>query len=429
MTKTDIVQAAFRAWGRVFYQSTSLTEVARELGVSKTALYRHFCNKQALLDAMYESFFDDYAAFIKDGYEQASLTADSLEAMFITLRTIMEFYARNVNAFVFSLVYVYGDRRLGATADNLIKRGVNLDAFTRAVGELKAIPVQVIQAMLATLSFSMARFHKLGLPAGQGAPLEQADSLIEGEISRLRCIVSEGVGFQKQEVEALDFEALEKRVSGTVVHVEENKLLHAVAEAVAGAGPWNVSMGMVARRSGLSKSGLYAHFKNKQDMLVQLFVTEIERIINFAEESMKGSDETAERLYLAIFAICDYLRSRPDILIALDWLRTRRIMPEKPDPPPLRIYRIFRDIHFSPEPGMPDLEEDWIPSWILFLIVNALMHCGQGGSEDFMEWAKAPKGRRRQPSREEFAKISNRDVRVLYRFVTRGIREFAPNQG
>jgi AcrR family transcriptional regulator len=189
-------------------------------------------------------------------------------------------------------------------------------------------------------------------------------------------------------------------------------------------------MGMVARRSGLSKSGLYAHFKNKHDMLVQLFMTEIERIISFAEESMKGSDNTAERLYLAIFAICDYLRSHPDILIALDWLRTRRIMPDKgeqtiPPPPPSRIYRIFRDIHFSPEPGMPDLEEDWIPSWVLFLIVNTLMHCGRGNPEDFLSWSKCPKSRWRQPSRTDFAKIANGNFRMLYRFITRGIREFA----
>jgi AcrR family transcriptional regulator len=286
----------------------------------------------------------------------------------------------------------------------------------------------------------MARFHKLGQPGGivgqsfPGKPDQLAtpsEEAIEGEISLVDCIISNGIGFQKQEIEALDYEALERRVSGTGIHIiEENKLLHAVAEAVAGAGPWDVSMGMVARRSGLSKSGLYAHFKNKQDMLVQLFVTEMDRIIDFAEESMKGSDVMAERLYLAIFSICDYLRSQPDILIALDWLRTRHVSMEQPEQavisPPPRIYRIFRDIHFSPElgPRLPDTADDGIPAWILFLIVHCLMHGSRG--ENFMEWAKLSKGRKHQPSREDFAKISNGNFRILYRFIARGIREFAP---
>jgi AcrR family transcriptional regulator len=420
MTKADIIQAAFRAWGRGFYRNTSLTTVAKELKVSKPALYRHFCCKQALLDAMYESFFDDYAAFVKDGYERAAQITDHKEAMFTAIRVIMEYYARNVYAFIFSLVRVYGEQGLGATRDHLVKRGVNTEAFARAEGKLKAVPPQIIQAIAASLSFSMARFHKLGLPSEAG----QGPTAVDEVIFTTGCIISNGLGFQKQEVEPLDFEALEQQVSGAVVEVEEDKLLHAVAEAVAGAGPWDVSMEMVARRSGLSKSGLYAHFKNKQDMLAQLFLTEIDRIIGFAEESMKASTKTAERLYLAIFSICDYLRSRPDILIALDWLRTRNIMPDKPEqiPPPPRLYRIFRDIHFSPEPGKPPLDvgEDWVPSWILFLIVNTLMYCVRDDSEDTGGWNKS-----RRPSRAEFAKIANGHFRTLYQFITRGIREFA----
>ncbi|MDR3249203.1 MAG: TetR/AcrR family transcriptional regulator [Treponema sp.] len=437
MTRADIVQAAFRAWGRAFYKNTSLSGVAKELGVSKPALYRHFCGKQALLEAMYESFFDDYAAFVKATYEQASKTTGYKEAMAAIARIMMDFYARNVYAFIFSLVYVYGDRRMGNTEEQLVKRGVDMSVFYRMEGELKAFPPLVIHGAIATLTFSMARFHKLGQPGGtinQGFPgepvqaLSPSEAAIEAEISLVDCIISNGIGFQKQEIEDLDYGALEQQVSGTGIHIEENKLLHSVAEAVAGAGPWDVSMGMVAHRSGLSKSGLYAHFKNKHDMLAQLFVTEMDRIIDFAEESMKGSTVAAERLYLAIFSICDYLRSRPDILIALDWLRTRNVSMEQTGQavisPPPRIYRIFRDIHFSPElkPRLPDTAEDAVPAWILFLIVNALMHGGRGAPEHFMNWTKPPK---RQASREDFGKISNENFRILYRFITRGIREFA----
>ncbi|MDR0642042.1 MAG: TetR/AcrR family transcriptional regulator, partial [Treponema sp.] len=207
--------------------------------------------------------------------------------------------------------------------------------------------------------------------------------------------------------------------------IEENELLHSVAEAVAGAGPWGVSMEMVARVSGLSKSGLYAHFKNKGDMLAQLFVTEFDRIIDFAEESMGFSTDPLERLYLAVFAICDYLRSRPDVLIALDWLRTRRAgFPEPAEKKvPSRLYRIFRDIRCPPqfEGRFPGLEGDWIPAWILSLIIVSLMHGIRLDTKRFKEWIGMSKVYRRKLSRERFAGSPNENFRCLFRFIARGL--------
>jgi AcrR family transcriptional regulator len=429
LTRGDVIQAAFKAWGRTRYRSTSLSQVAGELGVSKAALYRHFANKQALLEAMYEWFLDDYSAAVKDGFQRAAAAGPG-EAVCILVRVIMGYYARNVHVFMFSLVYVYGERRLGNSRELLAKRGVSLEAFG-AVQNIAPFP-QALHLVLATLIFAVAYFHRLG-PA-EKTPVETVPSPnggiftemgIERDISLVLCIVSQGLGFHKK-TDVLDYDALEGKVSGINRNIEENELLHCVAEAVAGAGPWDVSMEMVARVSGLSKSGLYAHFTNKRDMLVQLFVTEFDRIIDFAEASMEFSAVPAERLYLAIFAICDYLRSRPDVLIAMDWLRTRRLggsseFGEKRIPP--RLYRVFRNIPCSPEltRRLSGLEDDWIPSWLLFLIVTALMQGVRTDAKRFMEWLDMPEGRRRKLFREELVRVPNESFRNLYRFIVVGI--------
>ena len=52
MNQEDILQAAFLVWGREAYKKMSLSDVAQELAVTKPALYRHFRNKEALLEAM-----------------------------------------------------------------------------------------------------------------------------------------------------------------------------------------------------------------------------------------------------------------------------------------------------------------------------------------------------------------------------------------
>jgi AcrR family transcriptional regulator len=426
MTRTDIIKAAFRAWGRDYYRATSLSEVAKELGVSKAALYRHFCNKQALLEAMYGWYLDDYAAKVGDGFRRAA-AAGPREALFIVVRLIMGYYAGNANLFIFALVYVYGERRLGNSRELLVKRGVGIFEEMR-----KILPSSLtVQMILATLTFAMAYFHRLGpskrvLREGVAPP----DQELEQDISLVLCIVSHGLGFQKGEIDDLDYGFLEEKVFGIGRNIAENELLHSVAEAVASAGPWGVSMEMVARVSGLSKSGLYAHFTNKQDMLAQLFVTECDRIIDFAEESMRLSTAPAERLYLAVFAICDYLRSRPDVLIALDWLRTRRI--GLPDPGegriPSRLYRVFRDIQHPPEINrrFPGLEDDWIPAWVLFLTITSLMQAIRVDFRLFTERLNMPKSRRRKLSREELAKVPNDFFRNLYRFIVLGIEEAAP---
>ncbi|MDR2177685.1 MAG: TetR/AcrR family transcriptional regulator [Treponema sp.] len=158
MTRVDIIQAAFKAWGRDCYRGTSLSDVARELGVSKAALYRHFSGKQALLEAMYEWFLDDYAAKIKDDLRLAAASGPR-EAMSIVVRAIMGYFARNVYSFIFSLVYVYGEQPLGNSRELLAKRGLNMEIFDE-IQKLAPSP-QITRLVLATLTFAVAYFHRL----------------------------------------------------------------------------------------------------------------------------------------------------------------------------------------------------------------------------------------------------------------------------
>ena len=54
-----VLRAAFRAWSETYYTNTSLAAVARKLGVSKAALYRHFDSKASLVEAMEEAYATD----------------------------------------------------------------------------------------------------------------------------------------------------------------------------------------------------------------------------------------------------------------------------------------------------------------------------------------------------------------------------------
>jgi AcrR family transcriptional regulator len=409
MTNQDIVKAAFRVWGRDLYMNTSLSDVARELGVSKPALYRHFENKEALLKAMYEYFFDDYVAHIKPGLEQAMAAADIWESMLVMIRVLTDYFARNVDLFIFALIEVYGNKEQKGMALPMQERGLDMSAFIRYSSQMMKENPSRIQMITSTIILRMSSFHKHELKSGEAPGEEQIRSLI---IS-LEKWITIGLGLNRELIDRMDYERLEAGVSGLSLEaIDDGDLIKAVASVVAEAGPWNASMEMVAQRSGLSKSGLYAHFKSKQDMMRQLFMTEFSRIIAFAEKSIRQSEVPEEQLYMGLYSITSYLRQRPEILVAMDWIRTRRLDLGRPAPPP-HFFSVFRNIRLpiegwgsneasgEEEGQFGDSLEGLISQWILFLTVNMLMH---------------------RPEGMAFADFPNSSIRLLYRFITLGLK-------
>ncbi len=56
-TKENILQTALRLFARDGYEAVSVSMIAGELGVTKGALYKHYANKQAILDAIVERIY------------------------------------------------------------------------------------------------------------------------------------------------------------------------------------------------------------------------------------------------------------------------------------------------------------------------------------------------------------------------------------
>ena len=406
MTNAEIVDAAFQVWGRNFYQKTSLSQLARELGVSKPALYRHFSNKQALNRAMLERFFDDFAASIKTDYERAMQNKDLDEGIFAIIRSIAGFYGRNVYAFIFSLINIDDRNPDGpAPVDQLKSRGVDMGEFHQIMKKEYTTDPVVMQLIFTTLTFFMAQFHKAG-KSFKNPPTEEGIQQVTNVICE---IINRGLRFTAEGIDNLDFGDLEKRVGETMRSVEPEPLFRAVAEAVAEAGPWAASMEMVAQRLGLSKSSLYGHFKNRKDMLRRLFAGEFKRIMEFARQSIRLSTVPAEQLYLGLFSIVMYLRSRPEFLATLNWIRTRNLdlgKPEKQED----VFRLFEEVDIELIKNRGEEEKRQVSHWILFLIINILIRPGLAES---LRQAWFPQGT-----------MKNDDIRVLFRFITLGLKGF-----
>jgi len=396
MTKAEIVDAAFRVWGRDFYQKTSLSQLAGELGVSKPALYRHFSNKQALTGAMAERFFEDFTLSIQADYEKVISSNGTDEGIFPVIRGISGYYGRNVYAFIFSLINLHNrsiDSRI--LSDQLKSRGVDMGLLHGIIKKEYAIDLVIMRLIFITMTFFMAQFHRDN-KSFMNSPSEEGIQRVTDVICDT---INYGLGYAAEAIDTLDLGKLEKLAEETLHSGESEPHFRAVAEAIAEVGPWQVSMDMVAQRMGISKSSLYGHFKNRQDMLRQVYVGEFKRIMGFVRQGVGLSAAPVEQLYLGIYSIAVYLRSRPEFLASLGWMRTRRLSFRKSEKQ-AEFSRLFENFEIGPVRNGGEGEKRPLVHWILFLLINVLLQPGQTGN------------------------AHNKNIRLLFRYITLGLRGF-----
>jgi len=400
MRKQDIINAAFEAWGRDLYKKMSLSDVALQLGVTKPALYRHFRGKDALLEAMGSDFFDRYAVFTQS-LSSALSREDENGNLAVIGSALAAYYARGKNDLLFAFALLLGGKDPEKLfMEELSSRGLSpvlLSFWTPGAAGKRTR----FQFAMGSCFFSVLVFHALRGTSGQPS---EAEIAMAGE--NARDLIRRGLGFGAEPLRNLDYVRLEAlaRVK-TAETGGGDGLLAAVASAVAEAGPWNASMELVAKRSGLSKSGLYAHFRSREVMMAKLFEVEFDRIAALMENRIARGATGAERVFLAMASAASYLTARPDILSALDWIRVQRI--DLGVRMPSRFVALFSFLEEAPGNAFSGFRAERLElssRWILFHIINFLIHSRVCGADP-----KAP-----QPGER---------LRELHRCVCAGLSE------
>ncbi|MDR0402208.1 MAG: TetR/AcrR family transcriptional regulator [Treponema sp.] len=410
MTRNDIINAAFNVWGRGFYKTTSLSELAKALGVSKAALYRHFPDKDALFEAMNSRFFDDYAEALKPEMDRARTVSDKREKLLIMLRIIIKYFAGNFSFFIFVLFAMNKTGKPGFHLKRFLmeveKRGIKFPFLGKVPIPKNEYPSLAFLAGMTVffgvkLLYTKYRDPNISLTEGVLMEISLTEEELRSSVDSTVEKIWRGLRFDKNLIDGVPFEKLEGLAAGLAKSPEGDPLLKAVAEVVAEAGPWRASMETVARRSGLSKSGLYAHFRSKRDMLSRLFMTEFERIAEIAAACSGLSPLWEERLYLVIFSVTEYLRSRPEVLVTMDWVRIQRL--ELDISLPLQLHDFFSGLTVDLDISSTDISE-----WVFLLIGIMLM---------------------RYYHSENSLDLPNEALRKLFRFVSLGVEGFLNSGG
>jgi len=150
-TSQNIVEASFKLMAEHGIEKMSLSMIAKEVGISKPAIYYHFSSKEALVDFLFEEIFSGYhfvSYFDKEQYTKENfaekLIADGLhmlseyEGQEGILRVINEFIvtaARN-EKYQKRLFEIQEDFLNGF--HDLLKKGVELDVVLQQATEENA---------------------------------------------------------------------------------------------------------------------------------------------------------------------------------------------------------------------------------------------------------------------------------------------------
>ncbi len=150
-TSRNIVEASFKLMAEHGIEKMSLSMIAKEVGISKPAIYYHFSSKEALVDFLFEEIFSGYhfvSYFDKEQYTKENfaekLITDGLhmlseyEGQEGILRVINEFIvtaARNEK--YQKRLFEIQEEFLNGFHD-LLKKGVGLDVVSQQATEENA---------------------------------------------------------------------------------------------------------------------------------------------------------------------------------------------------------------------------------------------------------------------------------------------------
>lgn len=89
-TKENITRTALKLFLRNGYEKTSLNQIAREVGITKPAIYHHFKNKDELIHEVLSLFFEEMGKWSRSRFESCKTLKELLKAFFQSLKSFKE---------------------------------------------------------------------------------------------------------------------------------------------------------------------------------------------------------------------------------------------------------------------------------------------------------------------------------------------------
>lgn len=178
MKRNEILRCAARIFSEKGYEGTSLTSIASELGVTKTALYHYVSNKKQLLIDCYRQMMDRTLATLCDAEARDAPALDKLKFMLLSY-AMMATSGGNQ--------YLWRDVRIALENDKADFLQAERDELDRRIRNIMQACIDE-GAFREDIDLKLAYFHIIGAlnwmavwydPSGKWSPEFVSDQMVE----------------------------------------------------------------------------------------------------------------------------------------------------------------------------------------------------------------------------------------------------------
>ena len=321
-TKELILDAAFSFLEKPGFTTFSMNELAAKVGISKPAIYRHFKNKDAVLEEMENRIVDNMAFFLRNVSSQDEIASKK------SLADLVDYFGANpshINYFIaqmssipnyeehlFDRLYEYDVPFLAAES-----RKAYLENFRN---DMQKFSRHVFCGMTIFFFVSLQeRFLKLGKISKPSKNF--GDNVVNLMLEGLVGTTCKNDAFYPEPVSEerkKELFALCKIPDETFP--EENRIFTALASVIGKYKVPGVTVEKIADELNMAKSSLYEYFANKNEMIKCLINKELQLLQTIIIENSVEAQNFTEYVYILMASEMEYFSHRPSIIPICGWL-------------------------------------------------------------------------------------------------------------
>lgn len=103
-TKARILNEALRLFSRKGIRETTIKDIARAVGVTEGAIYRHFTSKDEIIRGLFEHYTNELSSYINSNIKDKSSKEELLKGI---IDAFIDFFDSNPDAYRFVNLYHY----------------------------------------------------------------------------------------------------------------------------------------------------------------------------------------------------------------------------------------------------------------------------------------------------------------------------------
>ncbi|MHB8106053.1 MAG: TetR/AcrR family transcriptional regulator [Candidatus Cryosericum sp.] len=300
-TSDRIVSSALNLFFTHGYSQTSVAMIARDVGISNSAFYRHFRSKEGVLFAVLETFSEDFTGALSIEMARAEGLEGKLRAFY---STILEVVGRDTHLYrVFTETEFNGYKFVR-------------DFYSRVVAIVHG---QLSGLVPGEFDLDDVGYYLLGSVYLVAVKKTLWESLftVDGFCAQLVDFALHGIDARGDAPE--DLVPLSKAVSLPKPGARlskgertEKNLLRAAEHIFGERGYWNADIYSIARAAGVAPGTTYLYFESKLELLSRLVVEVNEGLRRHTAQAVRGLADRRIVEVAALESFCNYIREHRD---------------------------------------------------------------------------------------------------------------------